>query len=646
MQQPAARSSPASSTRSSNATPTATIGAGSQGMTGTSNRPGSSASTGTSQPNRQTASQPAQPAQTPRPPTPQNGYTVAQIFQFQEWQPREQDLPPRLNETQPISLFWFADKHLAKAVAGLQKVRDIDSESFKRRNERVHRAQSLLLETIYLIYTDMDEDMKASRQYRRQLPADDQRELEGGFSENILFAAQALSRGFRIRGIEEYTAELYEPARQLHSAIEMLRAAFTRRALACSSPPYFDLYPVMKEFDTAWTLFEQKICFCYFSVTYGGRAGRAEELDMFQVLMSETIIRAVHCGYITWPQVHTFDPVVIFAVPRLCIVSALHHMPDCVNITDPDRGLRWFKNKVPLLQQIQKELRMLGEEQLSLLEKMLADSDAGHDDAGGEKDVVEVQISSAAEGRDGPLRALSAGSSQLTMGGEAGHVAQAEGKESHAGRDGTGASQNASPLADSATQTDFKISHGTQTSDLPLHKLPTTSTPPPAAATKAAVQPLFRDICRVADDLQSGPQARDFVGILHKVFSMHQEESEEAKKDDKKRSHHHHRHGSHAGASGAGSSSGSRSGGLTGGKTTVAGGGASSSSQAAGPSFSSAAGPSGSGAMAGLTGRRAMDDAANAAATALDPAPTRSSSRANQLPRPSATGSARVTATQ
>lgn len=49
--------------------------------------------------------------------------------------------------------------------------------------------------------------------YRAQLPPEDQRELEGGFSENILFAAQALSRGFRIRGIEPFTAELVEPGK-------------------------------------------------------------------------------------------------------------------------------------------------------------------------------------------------------------------------------------------------------------------------------------------------------------------------------------------------------------------------------------------------------------------------------------------------
>lgn len=193
----------------------------------------------------------------------------------------------------------------------------------------------------------MDSGLKAGREYRCSLPPEDQRELEGGFSENILFAAQALTRGFRIRGIEGFTAELVAPARQLCASMDALRLAFKRRAvlppmsIAASTsreenntirltttpssntaaagtaandnisdsatasttattstatnnyntplfvgnclPEHGDLFPVLAEFDVAWTRFEQKICFCYFSVTYSGRPGRQDETDMFQV---------------------------------------------------------------------------------------------------------------------------------------------------------------------------------------------------------------------------------------------------------------------------------------------------------------------------------------------------------------------------
>ena len=108
------------------------------------------------------------------------------------------------------------DENVTQTIHALRKVRDTSTTQFRRRNERVHQAQRLLLEAVHLVYSDMPERDKATRDYRNGLPPEDQRELEGGFSENILFAAQALSRGFRIRGIESFTADLIEPGEFLN----------------------------------------------------------------------------------------------------------------------------------------------------------------------------------------------------------------------------------------------------------------------------------------------------------------------------------------------------------------------------------------------------------------------------------------------
>ncbi|KAJ3149068.1 hypothetical protein HDU89_004070 [Geranomyces variabilis] len=480
--------------------------------------------------NRQQTQQPAAPS----PPTgrsgtaaasagqPQTGATVAQIFQFRPVPMREGDVPPRLNETQPVSLFWYADKHLSKAVESLTKVNDIDSTKFKRRNERVHRAQRLLLETLLLVYIDMDETYKASRTYRQQLPPEDQRELEGGFSENILFAAQALSCGFRIRGIEEYTTELFPSAQNLHRCMENVRSAFCKRAVTCPATPYDDLTGVLAEFDAAWVAFEQRICFCYFSVTYSGSAPCSEEIDMFQVLMSETIIRAVHHHLLTWNDIQSFEPQILVAVPRLCIVAALLHMPECINITDADHGMRWFRPKAPLLRKLQKQLVRLRSDTIAVLERRLVDSDDA--ERGSllllrREEAEEGGAASAEKGvkalmpeieRDATLVDV-----HLPPAAEGGKSALGSTTKLTDDANGTSASAAAevAPAADEAAAKPIASASAV-----------TSANAAPSSPQKlSALHEVYLDICRVADDLARGPQARAFTDVMHKVFSMHAE---------------------------------------------------------------------------------------------------------------------------
>ena len=52
--------------------------------------------------------------------------------------------------------------------------------------------------------------------------------------------------------------------------------------------------------------------------------------------------------------------------------------------------------------------------------------------------------------------------------------------------------------------------------------------------TLDVLRKLFTDVCTVADDLQAGPRARDFVSILQRVFNMHAPPLvEESKRDSK-----------------------------------------------------------------------------------------------------------------
>ncbi|KAI8618652.1 hypothetical protein BC830DRAFT_1107865 [Chytriomyces sp. MP71] len=302
-----------------------------------------------------------------------NGFAVARIFKYKKPPIQKGQKAPRLNETMPLTMFYHADENIDKCVESLSQIYGVQSERFRRKNEKLHSAQKILLEIVYILFCEIDEDMKSPRNYIARLPPDDQRELTGAFSENIYFAAQALSKGYRIRGIEQYTSELIGPAKQLAASMDALRFVFRNRAVSNPMPPHHDLFPVLKDFDASWTAFEQKICFFYFSATYSGLPSRIDETHLFQVLMSESIMRAVEASLVSQDQIESFDPSLILAIPRLSIFSAIYHTPGFVNVTDSQNAFRWFRSKANVLLSARERAACLSFEQVARLEKMLAD---------------------------------------------------------------------------------------------------------------------------------------------------------------------------------------------------------------------------------------------------------------------------------
>lgn len=145
-------------------------------------------------------------------------------------------LPPLLNETKPLSLFYSAgkiqkrgiiftrqkcfilDEKLQKTIKKLVFIANSTKEDswnsredlYKKFLGKAHAYQKQLLDSIYVLYlTELDEELKTDKStYRAELAIEDQSELVSTYSENIFFAAQALVSGHRIRGIESYTQQL------------------------------------------------------------------------------------------------------------------------------------------------------------------------------------------------------------------------------------------------------------------------------------------------------------------------------------------------------------------------------------------------------------------------------------------------------
>ncbi|KAJ2783697.1 hypothetical protein GGI15_002491 [Coemansia interrupta] len=243
---------------------------------------------------------------------------------------------------------------LLSSIRTLSKTRATNqSLAFRMRADRVHMAQGQMLHCIHTLFIQVvPMAARRSRHYRFYLPEDDQVELDRGFSESVLFAAQALARGYQIRGTEMHTQALREPAWLLCSVWAAVRhvlslrgrrlwLAWTAREQAAAEEGA--LRSVLEDFDDAWVRFERDLCFAYFGLGSGqvaqqhwagvagdpaesdggGGGAQEDEFAVLVVLLSETLQRCLATGLVSHEQMETMDPLLILALPRLAILQAI-----------------------------------------------------------------------------------------------------------------------------------------------------------------------------------------------------------------------------------------------------------------------------------------------------------------------------------
>lgn len=282
---------------------------------------------------------------------------------------------------------------------------------------------------------------------------------------------------------------------------------------------------MLRDFDKAWAKFEQKICFwyptitlipfSYFHVTHGDRSSRADDTQMFQVLVSETIMRAVRHDIISDEDINNFEPRVILAIPRLAIVSALVHLPDCVNVTDSENGFRWFRQKAEKMKVLKSLLAEFSKEDITILEEMLVDCEALEtslkrplrSDANGKSTSNILKMADAGNGSSDTLDAIDTSTESRAS---ASHPVISQSRSDESMDQSTVIMDKSVDLADKTA-----IVSESMLDDILDQRY---------IDHRDTLKRAYRDVCVVADDLQSGPRAREFVGLLQKAFKMHIEQ--------------------------------------------------------------------------------------------------------------------------
>lgn len=216
----------------------------------------------------------------------------------------------------------------------------------------MHRAQKLLLDTLYLIATMLP--VEFPRPYLSSLPTNDRFELENQFSENILFAAQALTHGFRIRGIELYSGHLRPFAQKLAAALEAVRFVF-RMSSFQSVHDLFLLSPVMQDFLAAWADFEREICTAYFGLA---------DADRWVALLVRTMKVAISNRWIEHADVIGMEPFLMFGLPRVAVTLDMKWTA----------RQTWFKPQRVLAARLEKQIALLPQTEVEELQHWLLDN--------------------------------------------------------------------------------------------------------------------------------------------------------------------------------------------------------------------------------------------------------------------------------
>ncbi|KAJ1724966.1 hypothetical protein LPJ53_000820 [Coemansia erecta] len=304
---------------------------------------------------------------------------------------------------------------LLSSIRMLSKTRSTNqSLAFRMRADRVHMAQGQMLHCIHTLFLQVVPlSARRSRHYRFYLPEDDQVELDRGFSESVLFAAQALARGYQIRGTEMHTQALREPAWLLCSVWAAMRhvlslrgrrlwLAWTAREDAVEEEGA--LRSVLEDFDEAWVRFERDLCFAYFGLGSGqavqqhwagvsgepvegdGVGAQEDEFAVLVVLLSETLQRCLAAGLISGEQMETMDPLLILALPRLAILQAIARSGieglcfseggSGSNAQDQQPVFWWFSEYTEQCQRISEALEMWPEALLDIMQHVIIAEEA------------------------------------------------------------------------------------------------------------------------------------------------------------------------------------------------------------------------------------------------------------------------------
>ncbi|CAG4967616.1 unnamed protein product [Parnassius apollo] len=279
---------------------------------------------------------------------------------------------PKRDDRSLLAQFFFADDALNMVAAELDSFDGRkDPERCSTLVNQLRHAQDRVLNITSQIMDQVLGDERVARGFRVKFPED---VLQDNLAGQLWFGAECLAAGSSIMNREEESAAMRPLAKALTRSLETVRSLLREqclrpRGLALSQHDDM-LHESLRIFDRLFAEFE----LCYVSAMVNVKTPHEfEAQQLICVLFSESLRRALKQGLLTQEQVDSYDPALMFAVPRLAIVSGLLiYSSGPLSIDKPPEEMSdMFRPFRTLLHKIRSLLWTLDRRELMALERLL-----------------------------------------------------------------------------------------------------------------------------------------------------------------------------------------------------------------------------------------------------------------------------------
>uniref|UniRef100_A0A336LN55 CSON007170 protein n=1 Tax=Culicoides sonorensis TaxID=179676 RepID=A0A336LN55_CULSO len=237
---------------------------------------------------------------------------------------------PKVNDKSLFAKFYYADKNLTSVANELDSFDGrAEPERCSRLVGKLRQGQDQVLVIINQIMDELLGDARACRAYRAKFPEE---VLQESLAGQLWFGAECLAAGSSIMNREAESLTMRPLAKAVSKSLESIRNQLREQCLrnnsSSASKINLDandsasevLLESLKVFDRIFAEFE----LLYVSAMVQVKS--KEELEMQEllcVLFSETLQRALSLGLLKQDQVDSYDPALMFSIPRLAIVTGL-----------------------------------------------------------------------------------------------------------------------------------------------------------------------------------------------------------------------------------------------------------------------------------------------------------------------------------